>query len=120
VAWEKRGKNARYFYRSVRRGGKVRKEYCGAGAIGNLAAGVEALGRGERRAAKEASRAELSRVENAAALLEAARAACALLVNATLLALGFHRPSRHGWRCWYAGRRWLRNRHATGGRGGTA
>ena len=106
MAFEKRGKG-RFFYRSVRHGKSVRKQYFGSGALGKLAAGKLALDRAERRAGREEIIAHRLRVEAATALLKIAREGCELLVAATLLAAGFHRASRHSWRRWYEGEKWL-------------
>jgi hypothetical protein len=106
VAWEKRG-TRKYFYRSVRTGGRVRKLYYGAGLVGELAASVDALRRAERRAVEQALREERTRLDAAAALTRDLSRGCELLAAATLLTAGFHRPCRHDWRVWRDGRRAL-------------
>src|SRR5437763_779615 len=99
MAWEKRG-NRRYFYRSVRCDGKVKRLYCGTGDVGNLVASADALRRAERWAAEEARRAERDQLEAAVGVTRDLTRCGALLAAATLLAAGFHRPSRQPWRTW--------------------
>jgi hypothetical protein len=104
MAWEKRGEN-RYFYRSIRRDGHVKKLYYGTGPAARMAADADALNRAERMAAKEVFRAACDLLDAAVRLTRDLNRGCELLAVATLLAAGFHRPSRHKWRKWRHGRR---------------
>jgi hypothetical protein len=106
MAWEKHGERT-YFYRSVRRDGKVVKVYYGAGPVGRLAAEVGALRRAERQAEADARKAQEDRLGAAVTLTRDLSEGCELLAAATLLAAGYHRPSRHKWRIWRHGRRAL-------------
>src|SRR4051794_5358156 len=106
MAWEKHGERS-YFYRSIRRDSKVKKLYYGAGPTGHLAAEVDALRRAERQAEADARKAQRDRLDAAVALTRDLSAGCDLLAAATLLAAGYHRPSRHRWRTWRDGRRAL-------------
>src|SRR5690349_15188529 len=106
VAWEKHGAR-RYFYRSVRRGGRVTKVYFGAGPAGEFAAAADALRRTENAAAAESARGARTVLNNAIALTEELCLGCGLLAACALLAAGYHRPSRHAWRVWRNGRRTL-------------
>jgi hypothetical protein len=106
MAWEKRRERA-YFYRSVRRNGKVKKQYYGTGPTGRLAANADALRRAERVAAEQAHRAEKDQLDVAVRLTHDLSRCCDLLAAAALLAAGFHRPCRHPWRIWRDGRRTL-------------
>jgi hypothetical protein len=107
MAWEKRRKRD-YFYRSVRRAGKVQKLYYGSGTTGRLAAQAEALRRAERLAAELAHRAAKDQLHVALTLTHDLGRCCDLLAAAALLAAGFHRPGRHTWRVWRDGRRELK------------
>jgi hypothetical protein len=107
MAWEKRGKN-KYFYRSTRVDGRVVKVYHGAGLVGELAAGVDALRRAERKAEVDLRRQKKSELDAAVALSREFNEECNLLTTATLLVAGFHRPSRHSWRRWKDGRKEVR------------
>src|SRR5687767_8129111 len=104
MAWVKRGERS-YFYRSVRSQGRVTKEYYGTGPAGQLAANADALRQAERRAAAEDRRAAQDRLNAALTLTRDLSRGCELLAAATLLAAGYHRPSRHAWRIWRHGRR---------------
>ena len=106
MAWVKRGERA-YFYRSVRSQGRVTKEYHGAGPAGQLAANADALRQAERKASAQDRRAAQDRLDAALALTRDLSRGCELLAAATLLAAGYHRPSRHAWRTWRNGRRAL-------------
>ena len=108
MAWEKYGAR-RYYYRCVRRDGAVKKLYYGAGATGQLAAEVDALRRAERQAEADARKARKDRLDAAMTLTRDLSGGCELLAAATLLAAGFHRPSRHPWRIWRDGCRTLRH-----------
>jgi hypothetical protein len=107
MAWEKHGER-RYFYKCVRRNGKVVKVYYGAGPVGRLAAEVGALRRAERQAEADARKARKDRLDAAVTLTQDLSRGCDLLAAATLLAAGYHRPSRHLWRIWRDGRRTLK------------
>jgi hypothetical protein len=97
MGWERRG-NGTYYYRSRKVRGRVVKEYCGAGLLGELAAREDERRRRERAEA----RARLHRERDAAAAATAAheelsRAADALMA-AALIAAGYHRHDRGQWR----------------------
>jgi hypothetical protein len=108
MAWEKYGER-RYYYRSVRRDGQVKKLYYGAGPTGQLAAAVDALRRAERQAEEAVRRAARDRLDAALALTRDLSRGCELLAAATLLAAGLHRPSRHPWRIWRDGHKVLKH-----------
>ena len=108
MAWEKHGERS-YFYRSVRHDGKVVKVYYGAGPVGRLAAEVDARCRAEQKAEIETRKARKDRLDAAMTLTRDLSEGCELLAAATLLAAGFHRPSRHPWRIWRDGRRTLKH-----------
>jgi hypothetical protein len=97
MAWEQRGSH-HYYYRSRKIGGRVVKEYVGAGV-----AGQQAEREDETRRLKQASeRAALLMDRNtfdsaSAAHIELSRTADAIL-TATLLAAGYHRHDRGKWR----------------------
>ncbi len=107
MAWEKRGKRT-YYYRCIRSEGKVKKVYYGTGPVGRVAANIDAVRRAERQAAQQAMKVQADRLDAAVALTRELGRACELLTAATLLAAGFHRPSRHPWRRWRHGRKVLR------------
>jgi hypothetical protein len=104
MAWEKHGART-YYYRSVRQDGRVRKLYYGAGAVGKIAAEVDALRRAEQAAAETSRREHRNQLDAAMGLTQKLNRECDVLTAAELLAAGFHRPSRHSWRIWRNGRK---------------
>jgi hypothetical protein len=96
MAWEQRS-DRRYYYRKVRRGGRVVSEYLGGGLIAQCAANLLSEEREEREAERQAGRerrAELEAIDRG--LDEMVRQARQLAADA-LVAAGYH---RHGgeWR----------------------
>ena len=87
-----------YYYRSVRVNGKPRRRYVGSGAIGQLAAQMDALKRAQRTV--EGDRAAGARAAHEAMdddLRAVGRLADAL-ARAALIAAGCHRHHRGEWR----------------------
>ena len=97
MAWERRG-NRSYYYRSVRTGTRVTKEYAGGGLMGALAEEFEAERREKRAYEVDRRRRERARW---AALEQPARELDELadvLMTASLMMAGFHRHDRGEWR----------------------
>ena len=96
MGWETRG-NGRYYYRKVRRGGRVVSEYIGAGPFVEALARLDQLGRDsaelERAVWSETVQAER---RNAAALAEVDRMVQGMTA-AVLIAAGCH-THRRQWR----------------------
>jgi hypothetical protein len=90
MAWETRERGRPYYYRSVRDGEKVRKEYVGAGEIAELCAHADETIRCSREERRERERRELERLEALAALALDLDEAAAILVRAHLVAAGCH------------------------------
>lgn len=129
MAWEKRGqkcsttaqadvkteataqppKQRSYFYRSVRRNGRVVKEYYGCDDAARLAAEIDALRQAELQAARQVAREDARRVAAALAVTLKHSQLRKLLVAASMLVAGYHCPGRHSWRRWHNGRRILRS-----------
>jgi|SRR5580704_4089178 hypothetical protein len=101
MAWEVRG-DRRYYYRSVREGGKVRRVYVGRGPVAEAAAEFDALARSVRDDARDRSKAAGGDWQRRlAAALEPLRRLDALvgaLAALTLVDAGYHRPHRGAWR----------------------
>jgi hypothetical protein len=97
MAWESRS-GRRYYYRSVWLDGRVVKRYFGSGPAGELASQLDEEARRARREPLEAIRELRERLGPPDAALAALGAACDILLEATLLAEGFHRPNYGVWR----------------------
>jgi hypothetical protein len=105
MAWVVRGAR-RYYYRSRRasgrvgRVGRVGREYFGAGAEARLAAALDEQRRAERQARRRALTADRECWHTAAEPSKALAAGTDLLLQAALLAAGYHRPNYGRWRRW--------------------
>jgi hypothetical protein len=97
MPWVVRGQR-RYFYASVRRDGRVTRQFCGSGPAAELVASLTTLRRLDRKRAVEAARAEAARWRLVADEVEELDCLVNLLVGIRLRAGGFHRPGRHRWR----------------------
>jgi hypothetical protein len=96
--WERRQRGGAYYTRSRRVGGRVVRQYVGAGALGHLAALTDALERLRREEEVAAWKEEQERMEDLAAPVEELCEHAEILARATLLASGFHRHNRGEWR----------------------
>jgi hypothetical protein len=94
MPWSRCG---RYYYRSVRVGPRVVREYVGGGLVGRLAAREDARRRAEREAQRQALREEAARLEALDAPLRELDSVCNLLARAALAAAGCHQHKRQ-WR----------------------
>ena len=92
MGWETRERGATsYYYRSVREGDRVRKEYVGGGALGQAAAELDEVKRRLREEEVAYWREERERLEQNAAFLCELEEAAEVLTRAHLLANGCHR-----------------------------
>lgn len=97
MAWEQRG-NRTYYYRSVRVGRQVVKEYAGGGLMGSLGADFDADQRERRQRERTRSKRERTQwadLERQAGELDKLSD---LLLSVSLLDAGFHRHDRGEWR----------------------
>src|SRR5919199_4327628 len=90
MGWEVRRRGGPYYYRSVREGDRVRKEYLGGGVLGLLAARLDEAERQQRRRQASLWEAERQRLERSAAFLQELTEASEILVRAHLIASGHH------------------------------
>jgi hypothetical protein len=100
VAWERRG-GGFYFYRSLRVGRRVRKEYFGAGDIGELAEKLFEVERLEREADRVDAEEQLASAIAACPpedQLSAFSEQVDKMVSDALTSAGFHRHKRGEWR----------------------
>ena|SRR5215216_1544108 len=90
MGWEER-RGRPYYYRSVREGKRVRKEYGSGGALGQLAAQIDELKRLQRKEEEASWREEWDRLQRSAEFLRELEEAAEILTRAELLAAGFHK-----------------------------
>jgi hypothetical protein len=98
MAWEIRNDNKRVFYRSVRVGGKVQKQYWGSGPKAVLMAALDAEARARRRKLATAFRAEVDMVRNADIVTMEFAKFVVQVTRAAFRAAGFHQHARGYWR----------------------
>lgn len=96
MGWETRG-NGRYYYRKVRRGGRVTSEYIGGGYVAQALAGLDELDRGQRELDAAAWRATVEDEQRRADELAAVDTLVKSAVAAVLIANGYH-THRRQWR----------------------
>jgi hypothetical protein len=97
MAWAWRG-NHRYYYRSVRAGGQVTKEYVGTGPLAELCAAIDAEQRAEREAKRDAWRQERAKMDAIDSQLGAWWDASTMILKAVLYSEGFYQHDRGEWR----------------------
>src|SRR5215207_9759842 len=90
MGWEER-RGRLYYYRSVREGKRVRKEYIGGGALGRLLVQIDELKRLQRKEEEASWREEQKRLEQSAGFLRELEEAAEILTRAQLLVAGFHK-----------------------------
>ena len=97
MPWQQQG-NKRYYYRSLRLGGRPVRRYVGGGQAAELAAAADDLCRLTRAIHARERRAEQERLAAAAAPLLGLCNVTDDLARAALLAAGFHQHDRGAWR----------------------
>ena len=98
MAWERRSGRGRYYTRSRKVGGRVRREYVGAGLLAELAAAEDALHREARERAAQDRRSERERLAELDAPLLALTAMGDALLAATLVTVGYRQHKGGEWR----------------------
>jgi hypothetical protein len=97
MAWEQRGPQT-YYYRSVRRQGRVTKEYVGTGPLSVLVAAEEAERRAQRQAEAETWRQEQAALDALDQQIDAWWDMSTVLLKATLYTEGYYQHDRGKWR----------------------
>jgi hypothetical protein len=90
MGWEER-RGRPYYYRSVREGKHVRKQYCGSGALGQLVAQLDELERLQRKEEEASWKEEREHLERSAGFLRELEEVVKILTRAELLVSGFHK-----------------------------
>src|SRR5215208_321019 len=96
--WEKRERGSLYYTRSRKVNGRVVREYVGGGALGELAALMDAQERQRREEEAAAWREEREHLEELVGLVDELCEAVETVTRATLLAAGFRQHKRGEWR----------------------
>lgn len=86
-----------YYYRHVRDGEKIRKEYVGSGIVAELASEADRIAQEQAAAEKDRSRRDLELLEALIVPVLELNQAAEVLVRAELVASGYHRHKRE-WR----------------------
>src|SRR3954467_14164341 len=97
MGWKTRG-GRRYYYRSIRQGGRVVSEYVGGGETAALIAALETAERDKREVAAADWRAERARLVAEDRAQAERFDQVEILVRLLLEAAGFHRHNRGEWR----------------------
>jgi hypothetical protein len=97
VALEKRKNGSLYYYRSDRRGGRVRRVYVASGELARIAHEQEIILRAARDHKRLEEAKELDRLEAIIAPVLELEEAAEVLARAHLIAAGCHRR-KGGWR----------------------
>lgn len=98
MGWETRQRGGRYYTRSRRVGGRVVREYVGAGRVAELAAMFDAAERREREAVRDSLRQAQASDTPAFAALADLGTVLDGLAAAFLIGAGYHRHHRGEWR----------------------
>jgi len=98
MAWEKRKNGRLYYYRATREGKRVVKQYVGTGPAAEAAAQADAERRAARAARRQAEQQQREAYSAAAEQVAAFGSQVNLLMEAGLLAAGYHRHDRGAWR----------------------
>jgi hypothetical protein len=96
--WERRERGGLYYTRSREEGGRVVREYVGAGPVAELAAKTDALKRLRHEEEAKAWREERESLEALDRPVEELCETAEILARATLLAAGYHQHHRSEWR----------------------
>jgi hypothetical protein len=92
VGWEARKRGAgSYYYRSVRSGDRVKKEYVGGGLLGQLAAKLDETERLRRTEEVAYWQAECQSLAQSAGFLRELEEAAKILTRAEFLVSGYHK-----------------------------
>jgi len=100
MAWERRGKTGKWFYYDARRtlNGRVVKKYLGRGERASSAAAAIARSRAQQAADRQAVQKEQARLAVPDIQTAELGKVALLLMEAILLACGYHRQNYGKWR----------------------
>ncbi len=96
MGWESRG-SYKYYYRKERSGSRVRSIYVGRGEMAHLDAALFAMQKEDRRLSRMKEQQELEAIHTLELEIIALSLLVSTLIDATLIADGFHQHRRQ-WR----------------------
>lgn len=94
MAFESRNGKGRYYTRSTRVDGRVKRTYVGRGELGEIAARIDAVS----RAALSQQATERQEVQLNDTMVRTIHAFSDLLMRSSLVTAGYHRHDRGDWR----------------------
>ena len=98
MSWERRKRGGHYYYRARKGGGRVVKDYVGAGPVAELMAAHDAQERAERLAATRLRREVRDRLTEIEQTVQAPHDAIESLLRSHLVLTGYHQHARGEWR----------------------
>ena len=98
MSWERRKRGGQYYYRAKKIGGRVVKQYLGAGPVAELMATHDAQERTDRLAAAQVRRGERELLTNLDEVIQVPLDAIESLLRTHLVLAGYHRHARGEWR----------------------
>jgi hypothetical protein len=98
MAWERRARGGAYYTRSRKQDGRVVREYCGSGRLGEALAAIDASGRVKRQAERARDAAERNRLVETDVALDALCEATRTITDLCLIGAGYRQHDRGEWR----------------------
>lgn len=98
MAWETRARGGRYYTRSVRKDGRVHREYVGTGRTAELIAQLDADDRADRHHERRDVAQHRAASEAVEVTVDELDALVDTLVGIEFVCAGFHRHHRGNWR----------------------
>ena len=92
MGWEERKRGVGpYYYRSVRKGSRIRKEYVGAGMLGTIAAELDEYQRRQRKEEATYWKEQKECLQQDVLFVQELEAAVKILTTAHLIGAGYHK-----------------------------
>ncbi len=98
MSWETRANGKRYYTRSYRERGRIRREYVGGGALGELVARLDEIDRESRKQEAESIRAARRQAEQFDETLADFEELAEIIGRGLLIVAGYHQHNRSEWR----------------------
>ncbi len=98
MSWETRANGKKYYTRSRREGGKIRREYVGGGTLGELAAKLDEIERDSRLLEAQLTREARRQVEELEEAMAEFDEIADKIGRGLLIVAGYHQHNRSEWR----------------------